>query len=78
MINIQNIDDNEWFTWCLVRYLNPADHNSRRTTKTDKKFAFTFTNSKKRITSALAFLFMKIKNSVHQNNVVKKNMLTYY
>ena len=34
MINIQNTDDNEWFKWCLVRYLNPA-----RTAKADEDFA---------------------------------------
>ena len=28
LINIQNADDKEWFKWCLVRYLNPPDHNS--------------------------------------------------
>ena len=28
LINIQNIDDNECFKWYLIRYLNPADHNS--------------------------------------------------
>ena len=39
MINIQNIDDNDCFKWCLVRRLNLADHNPRRTTKTDKDFA---------------------------------------
>ena len=39
MINIQSIGDNECFKWCLVRYLNPADHKPRRTTKTDKRFA---------------------------------------
>ena len=39
LTNIQNIDDNECFKWCLVRYLNPADHNPRRITKTDKDFA---------------------------------------
>ena len=39
MINIQNTDDNECFKWCLVRYLNPADHNPRRITKVDKDFA---------------------------------------
>ena len=27
LINIQNIDDNKCFKWCLVRYLNPAMHN---------------------------------------------------
>ena len=34
-----NIDDNECFKWCLVRYLNPADPNIRRITKADKDFA---------------------------------------
>ena len=33
LINIQNIDDNEYFRWCLVRYLNPADLNPARITK---------------------------------------------
>ena len=41
LINIQNTDDNECFKWCLVRYLNTADHNPRRFTKTDKDFART-------------------------------------
>ena len=27
LINIQNIDNNKSFKWCLVRYLNPADRN---------------------------------------------------
>ena len=39
MINIQNIDDNECFKWCLVRYLNPADHHLARITKVDKAFS---------------------------------------
>ena len=39
MINIQNTDDNECFKWCLVRYVNPVDHNPRRITKADKDFA---------------------------------------
>ena len=25
LINIRNIDDNECFQWCLIRYLDPAD-----------------------------------------------------
>ena len=36
MINIQNIDDNECFKWCLVRYLNLADCKSARITQADK------------------------------------------
>ena len=39
LINIQNTDDNEYIKWCLVRYLNSADHKPRRITKTDKDFA---------------------------------------
>ena len=41
MINIKNIDGNECFKWCLVRYLNPADHHPARITKTDTDFAET-------------------------------------
>ena len=36
MINLQNIDDNEWY---LVRYLHPGDYNPRRLTKADEDFA---------------------------------------
>ena len=36
MINIQNTDDNECFKWCLVRCVNPTDHNLRKITKIDK------------------------------------------
>ena len=36
--NIQNFDDNEYFKWCLVRYLHPADHNPRKITKADRLF----------------------------------------
>ena len=39
LINIKNTNDNECFKWCLVRYLNPADRNPARITKTDKDFA---------------------------------------
>ena len=39
LINIQNTDDNECFKWCLIRYLNPADHHSARITKADEDFA---------------------------------------
>ena len=39
LINIQNIDDNEFFKWCLVRYLHPVDHNPKNITKADKYFA---------------------------------------
>ena len=38
LINIQNNNENECVKWCLVRYLNPADHYQARITKTDKNF----------------------------------------
>ena len=76
LINNQNTDDNECFKWCLVRYLNPADHNPTRITKSDKDFAkrLDFKDikfpvkmrdihkiEKKRIPLALVFLVMKTK-----------------
>ena len=39
LTNIQNNDGNDFLKWCLVRYLNPADHNPRIITKTDEDFA---------------------------------------
>ena len=39
LINIQNTDNNECLKWCLIRYLNPADHHPARITKTDEDFA---------------------------------------
>ena len=41
MVKIQNTDDNESFKWCLVRYLNLANHHPARITKLDKDFAKT-------------------------------------
>ena len=41
MINNQNTDYNECFKWCLIRYLNPADHHPARITKSDKNFTKT-------------------------------------
>ena len=41
MINVQNTNDNEYFKWCLVKYLNPAGRNQARITKDDKDFAKT-------------------------------------
>ena len=32
---MENIDDNECFKWCLVKYLHPPDHNPRKITKAD-------------------------------------------
>ena len=86
MINIQNIDDNECFKWCLVRYLNPADHHPARITKADKDFAkrLDFKDIKfpvkirdihkieKIIPSAIAFLVMKIRKNIQ--SMYQKNV----
>ena len=78
MINIEYSDDNECLKWCLVRYLNPADHHPASIRKIDKDFArkHDFKDIKfpvkirdihkveKKIASASVFLLMKIeKNS---------------
>ena len=39
MIDIQNIDDNEFFKWCLVKYLHPADHHPAGITKAEQDFS---------------------------------------
>ena len=39
LINIQNIDNNESFKWCLLRCLYPVNHNPTRIRKADKEFA---------------------------------------
>ena len=80
LINIWNVNDNECLKWCLAKYLNPADHHPVRIIKVDKDFE-TFTKSKTRIPSTLAFLVMKIRKniqSMYQKNVANKNILTYY
>ena len=38
LINIQNIDGNECFKWCFVRYLNPGEYHPKRITKADEVF----------------------------------------
>ena len=38
-MNIQNIDDNECFKWCLGKYLHPADHHPAIISRADKTFA---------------------------------------
>ena len=38
-VNFQNNDDNEYFKWCLVRYLNPSGHHLVGIRKNDKDLA---------------------------------------
>ena len=65
LIIIQNTDYIEWSKWCLVRYLNPADHNPKRITKSNKDFAKTL--DFKDIKSPV-----KIRNIHTQNNKKKE------
>ena len=93
MINIENIDDNECFKWCLVRYLDRVDHNPKGIKKAKElDFKDDFSNQsyrhskiekkkkKKKIPSALVFLAMKIRKHLIyiSKNFVKINMLIYY
>ena len=39
LINIQNIDENKCFKWCIVRYLNLTNHHQAIIKKADKDFA---------------------------------------
>ena len=39
MIDIQNIDDNECFKWCLARCLYPAGHHRAKSRKVGNYFA---------------------------------------
>ena len=78
LTNIQNIDDNDWFKCCVVRYLHIADHQPARITKADKDFArkLDFKDIKfpikiwdiykfeKRILTPLVFLVMKIWKNI--------------
>ena len=38
-ISIQNIDNNKWFKWSLIRYLHLGDQNPGRIRKVDKDFS---------------------------------------
>ena len=77
MINIENIDDKEYFIWSLVKYLHPEDHHRARIRKVDKdlateldfknmKFSFKIRDIhkiKKRIALTLVFLIMKTRKT---------------
>ena len=85
MINTENIDDNECFKWCLVRYLQPADHNTSRILKADNDFArqLDFKDIK------FSFKVRNIHKIVRKNSIgisvfgyeskdEERNMLIYY
>ena len=63
--NVKNIDDNEWFKWCLVKYLHPSDLNPGRIRKSDKDFS--------KILDFKDIKFLNKKIETHTN--LKKKML---
>ena len=87
MINIKNIDNNEYFKWCLARCLNPADHHPARIKKANKDFTkrldfkdirFTIKTRdihkiQKRIPSGLVFLVVKIRKKIQ--SIYQKNVM---
>ena len=74
-INNQSFDDNKCFIkWCLIKYLNPADHHPERIRKAERmfenkqdfndiKFHFKIRDNKKNL--ELEFLVMKIRKNVN-------------
>ena len=80
MINIRNIDNNEFFKLSIVRYINLAINHPTRVAKAHKDFAKKVNfkgiefpikmrdihkiKKKKRIISALVFLAMKIRKTI--------------
>ena len=72
MINIQNADDNECVKFCLVRYLNPADHNPRRSMKLDKYFVKRL--DFKDISNQKLEIFTKLK----KKNSIDSSVFGYY
>ena len=85
MVNIENIDDNECFKWCLVRYLQPADHNTRRILKADKDFArqldfkdINFPFKVRNIHKIVRKNSIGISAFGYENKEEQRNMLIYY
>ena len=70
-ITNQNINDNECFKWCLVRYLDPADHHPARITKVDEDFARKLDFKDIKLPSKLE-IFTKLKKSVFSYAKKKK------
>ena len=78
MIDIQNMNDNECFKWCIVRYLHPADHHSTRIRKIDEVLPdeLDFEDIKLPV-KILKKKFKKnsIIQSIYQKHVMKTNMI---
>ena len=66
MINVQNIDDNEYFKWSIVKYLNPAVRNLIRITKSDKEFAKNLDFKDTKFPVKIRVIY-KIETKIHQH-----------
>ena len=94
LINIENVDDNECFKWCLVKHLNPPDRNLASITKANNRFAkkLDFKGikfpvnihihkiEKKNSIGISVFVYENKENIqfIYQKDVAKKSMLIYY
>ena len=88
MINIQKIDDNECFKWCLVRYLIRTDRHPIISIKNAKYFAKRVDSKEIKFPVKTRDIYtIEKKNSIgirafviktKYPNVVIINMLVYY
>ena len=71
LINMKN-EDNECFSWCHIRYLNPQDKNPQRIKKSDKEFI------KKLDYSGIEFsVATKQYNKIEKQNEININVFGY-
>ena len=75
MINIQNMNDNECFNWCIVRYLHLADQHPARIRKNDEILADELDFEDIKYPVNIKDIHKIQKN---QKNVMKTNMVIYY
>ena len=89
LINIQNINDNECFKWCLFRYLHPADHHPGRIRKIDRLIVDKLYSQNiyniltKLIKNSINISVFGFENKVRyqiyvSKNTLRKNMFIYY
>ena len=79
MINIQNINDNECFKWCLVRYLHTIDHHQVIIRKVGKLYGDKLDFKDIKFPVKIRDIHkIESHQSMRQKNVVKINILIYY
>ena len=79
MINIQSINDNECFKWCLVRYLHTIDHHQVIIRKVGKLYGDKLDFKDIKFPVKIRDIHkIESHQSMRQKNVVKINILIYY